>query len=82
MRALQPLSSDLIHGIVVTAVCLMATVYVTITHDHSNNVWIVYGSSIAYAAGRAGASVASTLIGGRRADDPTQNVTRVTDNQP
>lgn len=72
--------SDLIHGVVVMGVCIMATVYASITHDHSNNVWIVYGSSIAYAAGRAGASVASTLIGGRRTDDPTSKVTPVTGN--
>lgn len=72
--------SDLIHGVVVLSVCVMATIYVTIVRDHSNNIWIVYGSSIAYAAGRAGASVASTLIGGRRADDPTLRVPPVTGN--
>jgi hypothetical protein len=51
---LGPYSGDLIHAGVVIAVCIMATVYSVLNHDHSNNVWIVYGSSIAYAAGRAG----------------------------
>lgn len=64
--------ADGIHGVVVILVCLMATIYATVVRDHSNNIWIVYGSSIAYAAGRAGVSVASSLVQGRRVDDPRQ----------
>ena len=58
--------ADGIHGLVVVAVCVMATVYASITKDHSNNIWIVYGSSIAYAAGRSGISVATSLAAERR----------------
>lgn len=61
--------SDAIHGVVVVLVCVMATVYATVAQDHSNNIWIIYGSSVAYAAGRAGASVASTMLNGRRPED-------------
>lgn len=50
--------ADLIHASVVLFVCLLSTAYATLTHDHSDNIWIVYGSSIAFAAGRAGAAVA------------------------
>jgi hypothetical protein len=62
--------SDVIHGVVVVLITLMATVYAIVARDRSNNIWIIYGSGVAYAAGRAGASVASHMMGGRRESDP------------
>lgn len=51
--------ADIIHATVVCFVTTAATVYALVTTDHSGNVWIVYGSAIAFAAGRAGAALAT-----------------------
>lgn len=58
--------NDIIHAIVVVIVIVTATVYAVATTDHSGNVWIVYGSAIGYAAGRAGPALTRTL----RSTDP------------
>jgi hypothetical protein len=63
--------SDLIHAAVVTVIALLATVYAIETTDHSSNIWIVYGSAIAFAAGRAG-SVAIRTLGQRSSDQNGQ----------
>lgn len=57
----------MIHAGVVVFVCVLATVYSVVTRDHSSNIWIVYGSAIAFAAGRAGAAVAQAA---RHTDQP------------
>lgn len=49
-------ASDVIHAGLVVFICTSATVYALVAHDHSDNIWIVYGSAIAFAAGRAGVS--------------------------
>lgn len=49
------LEDHVVHALVVVLVISVATVYATVTEDHSGNVWIVYGSAIGYAAGRSGA---------------------------
>lgn len=47
-----------VHALVVVFVVVASTIYAVLAHDHSSNVWIVYGSAVAYAAGRSGAPVA------------------------
>lgn len=49
--------NDVIMGVVVLLVCVMATVYAIVTTDRSDNIWIIYGSAVAFAAGRAGTHV-------------------------
>lgn len=48
--------SDIIHATLVAFIVIASTVYAIGTSDHSDNIWIVYGSAIAFAAGRAGVS--------------------------
>ncbi len=50
--------SDLIHAALVAFIVISATTYAIVTNDHSSNIWIVYGSAVAFAAGRAGVAVA------------------------
>ena len=66
----SPHASDLIHAVLVVFIVTAATVYAVLTNDHSSNIWIVYGSAIAFAAGRAGANIARqfTTTGTRRDD--------------
>jgi len=64
-------ANDLIHAVVVLVITAGATFYAAATNDHSGNIWIVYGSGIAYAAGRSG-SIMANQIRGRRATDPTE----------
>lgn len=54
-------TNDLIYAITVVSICLMATIYAAVTNDKSDNIWIVYGSAIAFAAGRSGAAIASSM---------------------
>ncbi len=61
--------SDLIHASVVLIVVIVSTIYAITSNDHSSNIWIVYGSAIAFAAGRAGAAIARNV--GTRSDDPS-----------
>lgn len=63
MQQVQHASNDIIHAIVVLVIVIAATVFSAITNDHSGNVWIVYGSGVAYAAGRSGAIAYRTTQG-------------------
>lgn len=53
--------SDMIHAGLVAFIIVAATVYAVVTHDHSDNIWIVYGSAVAFAAGRAGVAATRSL---------------------
>lgn len=53
--------SDIIHGGLVAFICIAATIYALVAKDHSDNIWIVYGSAVAFAAGRAGVATARTV---------------------
>lgn len=65
-RASSTLAEDhIVHALVVVIVIVAATLYATLTRDHSANVWIVYGSAIGYAAGRSGARPRA-LVGEQR----------------
>lgn len=66
-------ASDVIHGAVVIFIVIAATIYASISNDHSDNIWIVYGSGIAFAAGRAGSAVITRQFAGTRASDPGTN---------
>ena len=66
----SPHLSDLIHAILVAFIVSAATLYATLSNDHSSNIWIVYGSAVAFAAGRAGATVARHFTSGTRETDP------------
>lgn len=55
----------IVHAFVVVTVLITATVYALGTRDRSNNIWIVYGSAIGYAAGRSG----SVQVSRRASDD-------------
>lgn len=70
----QTYASDLIHGVLVAFIVIAATVYAAIAHDHSDNIWIIYGSAVAFAAGRAGVSaVRNFTTSGTRTGDPGNN---------
>lgn len=61
--------SDLIHMVGVLFVVVAATVYSLNVGDHSGNVWIVYGSAIAFFAGRSGVSAFRSISTGERRTD-------------
>lgn len=63
--------NDVVHAVVVLAITIGATIYAAVTNDHSGNIWIVYGSGIAYAAGRSGA-IAANSRAARRITDQTE----------
>lgn len=66
---LQDHVSDLIHATLVAFITIAATAYAITTKDHSANIWIVYGSAVAFAAGRAGVTAARHFTGGTRKTD-------------
>lgn len=76
MNVLGVHASDLIHGILVAFICIAATVYAISTRDHSDNIWIVYGSAIAFAAGRAGVSAIRgvTVRAGDESSNPDDRI--------
>lgn len=59
---------DLIHALGVAFVTILATCYVLVAHTRDSNIWIIYGSAIAFFAGRAGASYVRHFVGEREGD--------------